>query len=208
MSEKIYLYPKWLRLWHLVNGMTCFSLLVMGLCIHFPDISGKFISFKFVIKTHVIIGFILTFNYVIFLTGNIITGNINYFRFTLQELFHGIFIQTRYYFFGIFKGEKEPFPINIKNKFNPLQKITYAKIMFVILPLTILTGLAMSFLNVVNENLAGGYWFIIADILHLIFAFVILLFIIIHFYFALFNNVLMSIVTGWHETYEENKSEN
>ena len=41
-------------------------------------------------------------------------------------------LQTRYYIYGVFKGEPHPFDVNEQNKFNPMQKLTYFFVMFLI----------------------------------------------------------------------------
>ncbi len=36
-TKKIYLYPVWIRIWHLINALMFILLIFTGLCLHFAS---------------------------------------------------------------------------------------------------------------------------------------------------------------------------
>jgi thiosulfate reductase cytochrome b subunit len=92
--------------------------------------------------------------------------------------------------------------------YNTLQKLSYAGVIFVILPLIILTGLAMS----PGMNAAWGWLIDIfggrqsARSLHFICAFLMLLFILVHLIMVVLAgplNEIRSMITGWYRVPQE-----
>ncbi len=67
-----------------------------------------------------------------------------------------LILQVKYYLFGVFKGEKPPFPENENRKFNPLQKVTYIAVMYVATPLVILSGIALLFPEIIIDKVLGS----------------------------------------------------
>ncbi|MBC8456509.1 MAG: cytochrome b/b6 domain-containing protein, partial [Deltaproteobacteria bacterium] len=120
-QERLYLYPIWLRFWHLVNAILCFILIVTGI--------------------------ILTINYRIFFIGNLFTFNGKQYQIEYRGLSSRLMKQARYYAFGIFTGENPPFPISKENKFNPLQRFSYVFIMYLFIPVVFITGFALLYPN-------------------------------------------------------------
>ena len=143
MSEKIYLYPMWIRLWHALNAILIILLIITGVSMQYTDPANPFIRFDIAVKMHNISGMILTVNYMVFLIGTIITPNGKYYKLTLKGLFDRLMKQFTYYTFGIFKHEKPPFPVTKESKFNPLQQFTYVVAMFILVPIVIITGWAL-----------------------------------------------------------------
>jgi thiosulfate reductase cytochrome b subunit len=111
-------------------------------------------------------------------------------------------IQLRYYIYGTFKGEKNPFTVTEDNKFNPLQKVSYVFIMYLCLPLVILTGWGLLFPDKTIPGLFGVNGLILTDILHIISGFLISIFLIIHVYLCTMGStpgsLFRSILSGYH----------
>ncbi|MEI7595411.1 MAG: cytochrome b/b6 domain-containing protein [Bacteroidota bacterium] len=198
-NHKLYLYPLWLRLWHVTNALLCLTLMFTGGFMHF---GSNIISFAIAVKIHNVVGIILLVNYTIFVFGNLITNNGNHYILIFKGLFKRIFTQLRYYSFGMFKGEETPFPVSEENKFNPVQQITYYSIMYALLPILGITGIAMLFPEKVIFELFSIKGIVLIDFVHLIGGFCIVLFLVIHLYFSTVGEKISShfksIVTGWH----------
>jgi len=111
--------------------------------------------------------------------------------------------QMRYYAYGMFRQEEPPFPLSEKRKFNPLQKYSYILVMYICLPILILSGLALMFPEVIIEKVYNFSGIFLTALLHSILGFMVSLFLIIHLYVAsIGKNPLKnyrSIITGWHE---------
>ncbi|MCF8299034.1 MAG: cytochrome b/b6 domain-containing protein, partial [Saprospiraceae bacterium] len=45
MQEKLYLYPKWVRLWHLVNALLCILLIITGLSMQYAGVEYYLMRF-------------------------------------------------------------------------------------------------------------------------------------------------------------------
>ena len=139
----MYLYPLWVRLWHVLNAVLILILIITGISMQYTGNKDYMlvVGFARAVKLHNIAAIILTFSYILFVAGNILTGNGKYYRIAGSNFFADLTKQLRYYSWGMFKGEKHPFPVTLERKFNPLQKVTYVLTMYVALPLVIISGL-------------------------------------------------------------------
>src|SRR5512138_3261035 len=136
MSEhKLYLYPVWIRTWHLLNALMCLTLIITGLSMQFSGPRVSLVRFDTAVAVHDIAGIILTISYVLFFTGNLFSYNGKHYQMEFRGLFLRLKKQFMYYTFGIFRGEKPPFPITVENKFNPLQQFSYVFVMYLFIPL-------------------------------------------------------------------------
>lgn len=205
MSEKIYLYPMWIRLWHALNAILIVLLIVTGVSMQYTDPANPLIRFDLAVKMHNISGIILTLNYLVFLLGSFITPNGKYYKLSLKGLFPRLVKQFTYYTFGIFKHEKPPFPVTKESKFNPLQQFTYVIAMFVLVPIVIITGWALLYPEVVLTKFLSGSGLRINDFIHVIIGFFVSFFMFIHIYFctigASFVSNFKSMINGFHETH-------
>ncbi|MCF6357218.1 MAG: cytochrome b/b6 domain-containing protein, partial [Draconibacterium sp.] len=137
-KEKIYLYPVWLRIWHAINAIGILILIVSGLNLQFSKGSLSLINFESAINMHNVAGVIVSINYLLFFFGNMFLGNKKYYRIKPKGCTKRIVKQAKYYAFGMFTGQKTPFPISEKRKFNPLQKYSYLLIMYIFVPVIII----------------------------------------------------------------------
>ena len=143
----MYLYPVWIRLWHLLNAVLIIMLIITGISMQYTgkEESIMFVGFARAVKWHNIAAILLTFNYVFFVVGNILGSNGKYYRIEKRNFFSDLWTQMKYYSWGMFRGEKPPFPVSTERKFNPLQKLTYVLSMYVAFPLLIISGLGLLF---------------------------------------------------------------
>jgi len=203
MSTKIYLYPLLIRIWHLINALAIIFLIITGISLQYSDPLYPFMRFDLAVAIHNICGILLAFNYIIFIVGNIITGNSKHYIFRIKGYISKLMKQSYYYSIGIFKGEAPPFPINESNKFNPLQQFSYVVIMYLVLPILIISGFGLLFPEIVINQLQKTSGIFITDMLHIIGGFIVSIFLFVYIYFCTigkkpFKN-FKSIITGWHE---------
>jgi len=205
MTEKLYLYPIWLRIWHAINALMFLTLLVTGLSLQYSNQEFMLIRFDYAVTYHNIAGIILAINYLIFILGNFTTGNSRFYHLKLKGLLQKLIKQANYYMFGTFKGEHTPFPVNANRKFNPLQKVAYVATMYVFVPIMIITGLALLFPETIVENVFNLSGIYLTALLHGIVSVLLLLFLVIHLYFSTMGKTpssnFKSIVNGYHESH-------
>jgi len=205
-THRIYLYPVWIRLWHSVNALTFILLLVTGLSLHYSTAEFSLIPFRTSVAIHNICGIILTFNFGIFVLGNMFTRNGDYYRKWRKNLWPKLWKQFHFYAIGIFKGDPHPFPITKKQKFNPLQKVSYVFAMYLGMPLLIVSGIALLFPEKISNTIFNISGLLFYDVLHVIVGFVLSLFLVIHLYTCTLGDkpgtLFKSMINGYHEEHE------
>lgn len=205
-TNRIYVYPLIIRIWHIINALNFVLLVVTGISLHFVAEGNNLIPFNVSVAVHNTCAIILTLNYGLFIAGNIITGNGKYYRSWKTDLKKNMKPQIRFYLSGIFKKEKHPFPVNQDRKFNPLQKISYVMVMFVGMPLIIITGLGLMFPSIMIADVFGISGMALTDYAHYIVGFVLSMFLVIHIYTCTLGEkpgtLFKSIINGYHEEHE------
>jgi thiosulfate reductase cytochrome b subunit len=201
-GERLYLYPLWLRIWHGINALCIIALIISGISLHYADRSIILLDFPTAISVHNFAGVLVSLSYLVFFFGNLFTKNGKYYRVKVQGLFKRIQKQISYYTQGMFKGEQPPFPVSEKRKFNPLQKYAYIFVMYVFLPVLIITGFALFFPEIIFEQIFQVSGIMITAVLHGIMGFLVFVFLLIHLYVASMGKSpaenYKSILTGWH----------
>jgi thiosulfate reductase cytochrome b subunit len=205
----MYLYPVWVRLWHLFNSVLVITLMITGISMQYTGgHENEFVvGFGRAVKWHNIAAILLIINYLFFLAGNIFTGNGKYYRIKRENFLSDLGKQFRYYAWGMFRGEKHPFPVTLEEKFNPLQKLTYLLAMYIAVPIMIITGSGLLFPETVINRFLGVSGMIITDILHITVGFLLSLFMIIHIYTCTLGakpmSLFKSMLSGYHESEDD-----
>jgi thiosulfate reductase cytochrome b subunit len=197
----LYLYPIWLRLWHWLNALIFVTLLVTGVSMHFT--LNWLIPFDVAVPVHNTAGMLLTASWVLFVIGNIWGGNGKHYLIDLRTLPRDLIAQTRYYIYGIFVGAPHPFHVSAEHKLNALQTLSYVGVMFGLMPILIVSGWAFLFSPSLPETLFGiGTVWIIAMV-HLVVAWMLALFLVVHMYIITTGEKpttnLKAMITGWHK---------
>ena len=202
MRKPMYLYPLWVRLWHLANALMFLSLIVTGLSLQYSSVDYTIIPFSYAVSIHNITGIILAVGYVFYLFANRFTSNGQYYQFHLAGMPERIFKQFRYYSYGIFKKENAPFPVSVGRKFNPLQKISYVFVMYVFMPIVIITGFGLLFPELLPDKIFGVGGIHFTDLFHILMGFILSVFMIVHIYFCTIGKTpwsnFKSMINGWH----------
>lgn len=201
----IYLYPVWVRLWHLANAILYLFLIITGLSMQYSNPEYPMIRFDIAVSMHNITGILLTANYLVIFFGNMFTKNGFYYRMRRRWLKKEIPAQFHYYVFGIFRGEKAPYPINSRRKFNPLQKVSYFAVLYFLMPLVFITGWALIFPNIiVVEKIFGTSSLHFTDLVHIIVGFILSIFMFVHVYLCTIGKPpgshFKAMLSGWHHS--------
>jgi thiosulfate reductase cytochrome b subunit len=165
------------------------------------------VGFAKAVKWHNFAAVLLTANYVFYILGNAFTANGDYYRIERKNFFRDLITQTKYYAWGMFKGEKHPFPITLERKFNPLQKFSYILAMYAGMPLLIISGIGLLFPEITVTKIFGISGQVLTDILHISMGFILSLFMIIHVYTCTLGrkpwSLFIGMITGYHESEQE-----
>ncbi|MEI6123212.1 MAG: cytochrome b/b6 domain-containing protein [Bacteroidota bacterium] len=205
--KKIYLYPKWVRLWHIINALMCLTLIFTGISMQYSSKETIMLNFWSSVRVHDIAGITLASNYLLFFFGNLFSSNRKHYMSASKGFIKRLMQQLNYYLFGMFKGKKPPFPITEEQKFNPVQQITYKTIMYFFVPMMIITGILMFYHSLIPYKIFNINGPLFVDIVHITGGFVITLFLLVHIYFSTIghkiNSHFKSIVNGYHEINHE-----
>jgi len=205
-TSKIYLYPVWIRIWHVINALMFILLILTGISLHYSGSGFNLIGFEASVGIHNVCALILTFNYGVYVIGNMVTKNGKYYRKWRKNLVPKLWKQFVFYAVGIFRNEPHPFPITKKQKFNPLQKVAYVFAMYFGMPLLIISGIALMVPDLIGYKVFNVSGLIFYDVLHIIVGFVLSVFLLIHLYTCTLGDkpgtLFKSMVNGYHEEHK------
>lgn len=176
--------PLWLRTWHGLQALMFLGLVVSGLNLHYLDAPWVFLSFPTAVKTHNVCGVGSALLWSFFLVVNKISGNQRHYVPRKMRIRQAFSAQLRYYTYDMFRSVPPPAPEAEGSKFNPVQLLTYVAIMYVVLPLSILSGIVLLYpvLAPATALAWGGLW--PTALVHLAAGYVLTLFLIFHVYLA------------------------
>lgn len=202
--QRIYAKSLWIRLWHWGNALLIVGLAVSGVSLHFADPKLSLLEFSVAAAVHRFAGVALILFYVGFLVGNLSSGAWRRFLPQRSGLVSRCLAQARYYGWGRFRGEASPAAASAGvPEFNALQAIVYCVILFVVLPVVVISGLVF-----LNPELAAGRFLGLSGLLpvaviHYVSAALIVAFMIGHVYLGTMGrsptSAFKTMITGWHE---------
>jgi thiosulfate reductase cytochrome b subunit len=183
------------RFWHWTQMAIIFLLLFTGLRIH-----GVYalINFDQAVEWHTWGAIALMVLWVFAIFWHLTTGAWRHYLPTLN----GLWPVMRYYAWDIFKGKPHPYRKHFWRKHNPLQAMTYAALKLMLFPAIWISGLAYLFYNYWQGGISSPWLYWVANI-HVLSAYAILSFVIIHVYMLTtggsFRHHVMPMVTGYDE---------
>ena len=202
-EERYYLYPVWVRLWHLINALCCLFLILTGISMQFSNPKVPLIRFDIAVSIHNISGILLSVNYLLFFTGNLFTRNGKFYKIFFPGFPGRLKAQYHYYTGGLFRHEEPPFPVNWESKFNPLQLFSYVVIMYIMVPVPFITGWALMYPEIIPTRFWEFSGLHLMDLVHIFSGFVISIFMFVHIYFCTIGKSpvsnFKSIINGYHE---------
>lgn len=201
--KKEYVYRRFERFWHWLQAALIIFLGITGFEIHG---SFKFFGYDQAVAYHstAAISFLVLIAFAIF--WHITTGEWKQYLPTR----HNLRTQAEYYVFGIFRNAPHPTKKTVLSKLNPLQKLVYAGLKVLVIPVMVLSGLLYMFFRYpqryeVNSLNIGGLETI--AVIHTIGAFLLAAFFISHIYLMTTGHTVTSnlkaMITGYEELPEE-----
>ncbi len=204
-AQKLYFYPVWLRIWHGLNAIGILTLIFTGISMQSSIESSQILAFNTIVKLHNLAGILVMLSYLVYFAGNLFTRNGQFYIVKPKGFLNKPMQQAYYYAWGMFHGMKAPFPLSEKRKFNPLQKYSYIMVMYMAVPIVIITGIALLFPEVIIDKVYTVSGVFVTAILHATMGFFISVFLIIHLYIASIGKSPLenfkSIITGWHQVH-------
>ncbi len=197
--KKEYVYRAFERFWHWTQAALIIFLGVTGFEIHG---SIHFFGYDQAVRYHstAAIGFLVLIVFAIF--WHFTTGEWRQYLPTWKNLR----AQAEYYIFGIFRNAPHPTKKTVLSKLNPLQKLVYAGLKVLVIPVMVITGLLYMFYRypqryeVLSLNIGGLQ---VVATLHTIGAFLLVSFLIAHLYLITTGNTVTSnlkaMITGYED---------
>jgi thiosulfate reductase cytochrome b subunit len=199
----IYLHPLPLRIWHWINAGIVIVLIGTGIYLRLHGIAALE-PHDPVLLWHKRMGLALVLSTVFWFVYTLSSGNLRRHYGIGKKDLKGMFAQANYYLFSIFTGGKNPFTATADDKYNPLQKTAYDAVMFIFLPVLGVTGLLYFDIPVVRRYLLSENLMGLVGALHVIFSYVVVLFLIAHLYLVTLGDTVFAhtkaMITGYEET--------
>jgi thiosulfate reductase cytochrome b subunit len=199
-----YIYRGFERFWHWMQAALIIMLGITGFEIHG---SLHFFGYRQAVSLHNIsaYSFLVLILFAIF--WHFTTGEWRQYLPTREHLR----AQLNYYFFGIFRNAPHPTKRHVLSKLNPLQKLVYAALKALVIPVMAISGLLYMFYRypqryeVISLNVSGLKTI---AVVHTLGAFALVCFFIAHIYLittgATVTSNLKAMITGF-ETLPEQK---
>jgi thiosulfate reductase cytochrome b subunit len=197
MTKRIVkVYPRFERLWHWSQVVLILTLLFTGL-----GLNGlhSILPFGLAVTMHTVAALALLALWIFATFWLFTTGTWKQFVPTLD----GLISVARFYAYGIFKGEEHPHRKMYWRKHNPLQVISYFGLKMFIFPMVWGTGLLYLTYNFWEHQPNAGLALTIIANLHILAAYIVAAFVIIHVYLLTvgegFRAHVKPMLTGFEE---------
>lgn len=197
--KKEFIYRKFERFWHWTQAALIIFLGVTGFEIH-----GSFTFFGYdqAVRYHDIAAWTFLTLIVFAIFWHFTTGEWKQYVPTWRNMR----AQAEYYVFGIFRNAPHPTKKTVLSKLNPLQKLIYAGLKVLVIPVMVLTGFIYIFYRypqryeVLGLNISGLQTI---AVIHTIGAFLLVAFLIAHLYLITTGQTVTSnlkaMITGYEE---------
>jgi Ni/Fe-hydrogenase b-type cytochrome subunit len=142
--KRVYLHALPVRIWHWLNAICFFVLIITGAQIRYRGIMNM-MSFQTAVSVHNFFGFLLIGTFLLWAVYYVVSGRLKVYipDLNIVRFISAALKQAVYYGYGIFVGNPNPHHATPDNKFNPMQQVAYFSIMFFLLPAQIVTGLLL-----------------------------------------------------------------
>ncbi len=207
MSGRAYLCAGWLRAWHWTNAALFLSLIVTGVSLHFSGADDRLIGFDTARILHNVAGLGLTGLYLFWVVANVRSGNVRHYLYRDAGMVRDLMTMGHHVGIGLITGRAHPLPPTVERKFNVVQQMTYLAVMYLGLPLLIITGLLFFFPEFMPDQILGlaGLWPV--AIAHTVLGAALTLFLIGHVYMGTTGVTPLAgfrmMLTGWHDDHSK-----
>ena len=206
---RVQVFTLYERFWHWTQAALILLLLFTGFHLHG---SLGFMHFRTAWQLHVLAALALMMLWIFTIFWQFATGNWRHFvplleesstaptfRQALRSWIIMVWRIARYYAWGILRGEQHPFRKSLRRKHNPLQAFAYFALMAFIGPILWITGLALlgwDFWKHAAPLATTEGWRSLAAFGHVLGAWLMLIFVIIHAYMATMGKTPFYLIRG------------
>ena len=176
----------WLRLWHWTQGVSFLGLTLSGASMHWADSPWSPLSFGTAVALHNGCGVVALVAWILFAIWNPRSGNLRHYRLRGTGLGAQLWPQIRYYTWGIFHREPDPFPPQPCEKFNPAQRLAYSLVMYLLMPIAVTSGTLLFFPILAPQRALGQPGLLPMAMIHLSAGYLLVAFLILHIYMTQF----------------------
>lgn len=194
-----YVYKSFERFWHWAQAALIFFLALTGFEVHG---SYRFFGFGQAVKLHGFAATTLLVLIVFAIFWHLTTGEWQQYVPTLSNLR----AQAEYYVFGIFRNAPHPTRKTVLSKLNPLQKLTYAGLKVLLIPVVVASGLLYAFYRIPQRHEVVSLNVRALEpiaLVHTLGAFALLAFLLAHLYLMTTGHTVTSnlkaMITGWED---------
>ncbi len=206
--KRVYLNPLPVRVWHWINALGFVALIVSGMQIRYVG-QLDLLSFKAAVDLHNAVGFVLIANFFVWLAFYLFTDKIKVYHPDLnpRHFFESCWRQVKYYGYGIFVGDANPFRPTAYRKFNPLQTLMYQIVMLTLVPIQFATGVLLFDVAPFSRAVEWLGGVRVVDTLHVLGFVFFSAFIVIHVYLCSLGHTWRAhfegMITGWEEVEDD-----
>lgn len=196
--ERIYIFKRFERFWHWSQAALIIFLMITGFEIHG---AYKFFGYESAVSFHTTAAWTLVGLWVFAVFWTITTGEWKQYIPTMEK----VDAMLKYYLTGIFTDAPHPFKQTRLTKHNPLQRLAYLFVLVIINPIIWTTGWFYLFYNSWKDWGVGWLSLEWVALFHVIAAFMMLIFFIVHVYLTTAGTTptshIKAMITGWEETH-------
>jgi thiosulfate reductase cytochrome b subunit len=204
MKNRTLIYTRFNRLWHWLQALFVMGLAVTGFSVHFTSV--QVLAFDTAVHWHRI----FAWSYVILIAfamfWHLTSGQWKQYVPTSRMLPEMVV----YYVAGIFRGDEKPVHKTVREKLNPLQRLTYTGLLILVIPVLVGTGFLYLYFNELGAEGFGISLGLVA-VVHTLGAFLMIAFLIAHVYLATTGETvtenLRAMVTGYEDIDDEDPDE-
>lgn len=200
--SRTYIFKRFERFWHWSQAALIILMLLTGFEVH-----GSYAVFGWqkAANLHTMAAWALIVLWAFAIFWHFTTGEWKQYIPTTEK----IVAVMRYYAFGIFDpNAHHPFRTTQLSKHNPLQRLAYLFVKLFINPLVWISGLLYLYYHDLDAyGIGGGLQLGTIALAHTLAAFLMLIFLIVHVYFATTGHTplahIKAMVTGWEDLEQE-----
>lgn len=174
-TRPVKIYSRFERFWHWSQMLLILLLMFTGFGLHGLHAA---LSFEDAVMLHSYAAFALMLLWLFAVFWHLTTGSWRHYLPTGR----GLWAVIRFYAYGNLKGERHPYRKAFWRKHNPPQALTYLGLKLVLFPAIWLSGLAYLLYPLWSQAAGAPSMLALVAAIHLIAAFAILAFVIVHVY--------------------------
>jgi thiosulfate reductase cytochrome b subunit len=200
--KRVWLHPFTLRAWHWFNTVVILLLIITGTQLRAPGVE-VLSSYRTAVVVHKATGLIMAVSFLFWLAYSLTSRRvIKQYVIRLSDL-AGIVKQGEYYAFGVFRGWHNPFHATTEAKFNPLQKVSYITIQFIVTPVIVATGILFGNILFFGGAISSIGGIRILDAIHVGVGYLFVIYLFVHIYMATVGRTPLIHIKAMFTGYEE-----